>query len=282
MNNQPIRLEKISNLFGGSNFSKLNLYKLLTPSKLRRFTYFTLIELLIVIAIIAILASLLLPALNRAGAAAKRTKCQSNLKQIGMAIQLYTGDNADWLPNRNIAAPGNGLGYSMNGNGNGTYKGIPAYLGYLAYGGYLREANCFTCPDNLVGEIFQSRLASFRGRNWNVYEQKHEVVSTYAMRVMHPGAITYLKMSKYPEWYKLYSGYSPNQSYVACLVYSKSDPNFQSGFNSAWETIPHGWTGVNVLRIDGSVKWYIPPTVRNNYYLGTQPNFFWQIADKYQ
>ncbi|RYF37138.1 MAG: DUF1559 domain-containing protein, partial [Cytophagaceae bacterium] len=95
---------------------------------------FTLIELLVVIAIIAILAAILFPVFARARENARRSSCQSNLKQIGLGIMQYTQDYDEKFPLlRNNGAP--------NATGGDGYGGT-----WIAIQPYMKSDQIFQCP----------------------------------------------------------------------------------------------------------------------------------------
>jgi prepilin-type N-terminal cleavage/methylation domain-containing protein len=105
---------------------------------------FTLIELLVVIAIIAILASILFPVFARAREKARETSCTSNLKQIGLSLQMYAGDYDGLLP---LAAE-----YPFAGavpNSSLTSTGGPSIVSIL--GPYTKNTQIFRCPSDTDG-----------------------------------------------------------------------------------------------------------------------------------
>jgi prepilin-type N-terminal cleavage/methylation domain-containing protein/prepilin-type processing-associated H-X9-DG protein len=100
---------------------------------------FTLIELLVVIAIIAILAAILFPVFGRARENARRTSCQSNLKQIGLGLLQYSQDYDERVP---LSFYGNNDASSV---ASGRYKWMDATFPYV------KSEQLYNCPsDNLV------------------------------------------------------------------------------------------------------------------------------------
>ena len=118
---------------------------------------FTLLELLVVIAVIAVLAALLVPALVRAKAAARRIECTSNLKQWAHGMFMYLDDYQEFFPRENASDNINSWDDAIvSTNGDIWYNTLPSHMGtkplseYAAINAnpmdFYYKASLFHCP----------------------------------------------------------------------------------------------------------------------------------------
>lgn len=112
---------------------------------MRRQRAFTLIELLVVIAIIAILAAILFPVFAQARESARAVSCLSNMRQIGLALRMYSQDSDETYPN-------NRQGWTTIGG----QTGDPLYEGGWnwrnAIQPYIKSKGMLSCPSNPAGK----------------------------------------------------------------------------------------------------------------------------------
>jgi prepilin-type N-terminal cleavage/methylation domain-containing protein len=134
---------------------------------------FTLIELLVVIAIIAILAAMLLPALAKAKEKARRASCMSDLRQWGLAIQMYASDNSEGMPSDGMDSAGS---YNPGDaqQANTWFNLLPSFLGERPISVYatntsptdtLKNSQILPFPGGL-GKIFSCAAAQLVGTDF--------------------------------------------------------------------------------------------------------------------
>jgi prepilin-type processing-associated H-X9-DG protein/prepilin-type N-terminal cleavage/methylation domain-containing protein len=112
----------------------------------RRTVAFTLVELMVVIAIIVILAGMLLPALKSAKAKSQQMKCMSNLKQVGLGLNMYLADYDNRFFPVNYTG---GTYWCVGGTDSYTYFAGP-YLN-AKYRDTIKPGNVLDCPTNTAG-----------------------------------------------------------------------------------------------------------------------------------
>lgn len=142
---------------------------------------FTLIELLVVIAIIAILAAILFPVFAQAKAAAKASACLSNMRQIGIGVQMYLNDNDDTMFYRS------NWPYSRSGSTTtiGPGDSFDHYRWWNLLMPYLKNRDIFKCPSddlaspskdsNGVANILRSYIAISSAESLSLYSLPNPV-----------------------------------------------------------------------------------------------------------
>jgi type II secretory pathway pseudopilin PulG len=229
---------------------------------------FTLTDLLVVLATVAILAALILPALAKSGDNGMRMVCLNNLRQLGMAQNMYTGENQDTMPwpNWGNDEPGTGCpaGWLYHGDPNTPnilQQGIVAdtanwptwRVGNLktgVYWQYLQNPDVFMCPVDAAVNVGT--------QNW---DSRNNKLSTYIMNGAAAFFPPYVSPANTYEYRtcKMSQIWSPQ-----CII--QWEPSGTSGIGNGYNdgsSYPDSYegpsialhvTGANVLTVGGGTR----------------------------
>ncbi len=219
---------------------------------------FTLIELLVVIAIIAILAAILFPVFSRAREKARTSACQNNLKQIGLAFNMYVNDWDEETPRACFSPSG------------ATWPGDYRWMDALRP--YIRNVQIFVCPSKKANKYIPWSAGNYGGYACN-YAYWNE--NGFPPRGWHPMGKSLAEIAQTAETILACDG-PGNDFVVACDTASNQEYIRGTLKNNARHN-----DGLNFLFCDGHVKWLKPDAAckLGSSWAGYPPHFrLWTIC----
>ncbi len=224
----------------------------MSSSRQRGFTLgFTLIELLVVIAIIAVLAAILFPVFAQVRENARRTACLSNMKQIGLGVQMYIQDSDERIFYRatsNAASTRTGLSVAKT---DPTYNSLQWWNQIMPY---VKSNAVFTCPDD-------AGPTPSADNNGNLviprsYMASAAVEDLTLAQVSNPAETLVIT----EKWDKTIAGAAVSAPWMDAFDGDMAP----DGVHPMKEVASRHTGGLNCAFFDGHAKWYQPSTLINS------------------